>query len=140
MLLCLSRTVVRTIFCGAADLTRVYNARSRRRKQLIQVLSELACDYVPSRGAGGLGHTDLNDGPLVERAPARPLGSARGRERRNDCRRCTRMPTISKSRFQTRIDNRIPDGEMVHHLPVLGRQIEIAVHLVIVERADASCS
>jgi len=29
MLLCISRTVVRTKFCGAADLTRVYDARSQ---------------------------------------------------------------------------------------------------------------
>ena len=40
-------------------------------------------------------------------------------------------------RSRRRIGNRITDREMVHHLSLLGRQVEITVHLLIVERADA---
>src|SRR5712692_8812283 len=47
------------------------------------------------------------------------------------------MPTMAISCFETRIADRITDGEMVHHLPLLGSQIEIALHRLIVERADA---
>jgi len=42
------------------------------------------------------------------------------------------------SYLEARIGNRITDREMVHHLSLLGRQVEIIVHLVIVKRADAS--
>ena len=40
--------------------------------------------------------------------------------------------------LEARIGNRITDREMVHHLSLLGRDVEIIVHLVIVKRADAS--
>lgn len=42
------------------------------------------------------------------------------------------------SYLEARIGNRITDREMVHHMSLLGRQVEIIVHLVIVKRADAS--
>jgi hypothetical protein len=49
------------------------------------------------------------------------------------------MPTIGISCLEARVGNRITDREMVHHLSLLGRQVEITVHLIIVERADAGC-
>ena len=39
--------------------------------------------------------------------------------------------------LQARIGNRVADREMVHHLSLLGRHVEIAMHFLIVERADA---
>src|SRR5262245_23780883 len=53
---------------------------------------------------------------------------------------CTKIPTMASSCLKARIGNRITDREMVHHLSLLGRQVEIIVHLVIVKRADASGS
>src|SRR5579872_3413465 len=41
------------------------------------------------------------------------------------------------SSLQARIGNRITDREMVHDLALIGRQVEVMVHLFIVERADA---
>ena len=38
---------------------------------------------------------------------------------------------------EAKIRNRITDREMVHHPSLLGRQIEIAMHLFIIECADA---
>src|SRR5207245_8800206 len=39
--------------------------------------------------------------------------------------------------FDARIVNRMADGEMVHHLALLGRQAEITVDLIVEERANA---
>ena len=44
---------------------------------------------------------------------------------------------MATSCLQTRIGNRITDREMVHHLSLRGREVEIVVHLVVIERADA---
>ena len=52
----------------------------------------------------------------------------------------SRMLTMAKSSFKARVDNRITDREMIHNLPLLGRQVEVAVHLLIVERADTGGS
>jgi len=38
--------------------------------------------------------------------------------------------------FDARIVNRMADGEMVHHLALLGRQAVITVDLIVEERAD----
>src|SRR5687768_1605293 len=50
---------------------------------------------------------------------------------------CTKIPTMANSYLQARIANRITDREMVHHLSLLGRHVEIIMHHVIVKRADA---
>jgi hypothetical protein len=42
--------------------------------------------------------------------------------------------------LKARIGNRITDHERVHDLSLLGRQVEITVYLLIIERADASRS
>ena len=42
--------------------------------------------------------------------------------------------------LEARIGSRITDSEMVHHLPLLGRHVEVTVHLLIVKRADAGRS
>src|SRR5437868_11728413 len=47
------------------------------------------------------------------------------------------MPTIVILCCEARIGNRITDREMVHHLSLLGREVEIPVHLFVVERANA---
>src|SRR3954451_23282749 len=47
------------------------------------------------------------------------------------------MPMIATLSREARIGNRITDREMVHHLSLLGREVEIAVHLFVVERANA---
>src|SRR5438270_12555387 len=49
------------------------------------------------------------------------------------------MPTIAILCRKARIGNRITDREMVHHLSLLGREVEIAVHLFVVKRANAGC-
>jgi hypothetical protein len=41
------------------------------------------------------------------------------------------------SSLETRIGGRMTDREMAH-LPLLGRQIDKTVHILIVERADAN--
>src|SRR5688500_5745901 len=52
---------------------------------------------------------------------------------------CTRIPTMASLCLKARIGNGITDREMVHHISLLRRQVEIIMHLVIVKRADASC-
>src|ERR1017187_9378817 len=50
---------------------------------------------------------------------------------------CTKMPTIATSCGKARIANRIAYREVVDHLPLLRRQVEITVHFVVVESANA---
>ena len=50
---------------------------------------------------------------------------------------CTKIPTMANSCLQPPIGNRITDREMVHHLSLLGRHVEIIMHRVIVKRAEA---
>src|SRR3954454_11599435 len=47
------------------------------------------------------------------------------------------MPTVAV--FMPKAGNRITDCEMVHNLPLLGREVETAVHLFVVKRANAGC-
>src|SRR6185312_5913331 len=47
------------------------------------------------------------------------------------------MPTIGFLCLKTRVGNRITDREMVNDLFAPGRQIEIMVHFLIVERANS---
>src|SRR5437764_6473761 len=48
------------------------------------------------------------------------------------------MPTMAISCLESWIGNRITDRKMVHHLSLVGRQVEITVHFLIIERANAS--
>src|SRR4051812_42193792 len=47
---------------------------------------------------------------------------------------------MTNSRLQARIESRIPDRKMVHHLSLLSRELEITVHVFVIERPDASRS
>src|SRR4051794_26861678 len=47
---------------------------------------------------------------------------------------------MTNSRLQARIESRVTDRKMVHHLSLLGRQLEITVHVFIIEGSDASRS
>ena len=47
------------------------------------------------------------------------------------------MATIVISTLEARIDDWITDREVVDNLSLFGRQVEIMMHLIIVERADA---
>src|SRR5450755_17438 len=49
------------------------------------------------------------------------------------------MPTIAILCRKAGIGNRITDREMVHHLSLLGREVEIAVHLFVVKRTNPGC-
>jgi len=49
----------------------------------------------------------------------------------------TRIPSMAGSCLKPRIGNRIADREMVDHLSLPGCQVEITVHLLIIERANA---
>src|SRR6516165_1787137 len=49
---------------------------------------------------------------------------------------CTRMPTIVRSSLEARGGNRMTDREMIQHLSLLVLNIDIAVHLLIIERAE----
>src|SRR4051794_9791864 len=43
---------------------------------------------------------------------------------------------MGRSATQPRVENRITDSEMIHHLSMLRPQLEIVVHFVIVKRAN----
>src|SRR5579872_294595 len=49
------------------------------------------------------------------------------------------MPTIAILCRKAVIGNPITDREMVDHLSLLGREVEIAVHLFVIKRANAGC-
>src|ERR1700752_3924589 len=49
------------------------------------------------------------------------------------------MPSIAILCRKAGIGNRITDREMVNHLSFLGREVEIAVNLFVVKRANAGC-
>jgi hypothetical protein len=49
---------------------------------------------------------------------------------------CTRIPTIVRSSLEAQAGNRMTDREMIQHLSPLALNIDIAVHLLIIERAE----
>ena len=50
------------------------------------------------------------------------------------------MPTMAISCLKARIEDGITDREMVDGMSLLGCEIEITLHLLILERADPGCS
>ena len=90
----------------------------------------------------GGGPSDLNEGPVPsERECGSPVRQWTSHDEmvvsvHQDAHCAFHAVHLS---HDARIGNRVTDREMVHHLQ-LRREIEVAVHFIIEERADSGCS
>jgi hypothetical protein len=118
--------------CGSLEILKV-RRRCGFRSLFFQMRWTLWCD-TPNAAAMPRNTHDRRGAPI-------PIPSSSSDNRRHQSQSpsipgYTKIPGMPISCLQARIGNRITDREMVHHLPLLGRQVEITVHRLIVERAD----